>query len=96
VLEATKAGLQVVKRDMQEQEGRELMVQQDAVENKELCPKFQIQLCKEMADQLLHEQLQQTNKYKEMCAHMLHQENALLKEIGEIFDHELIDLVLNW
>jgi hypothetical protein len=40
VLEATKAGLQVVKRDMQEQEGRELMAQQDAVENKELCPEI--------------------------------------------------------
>jgi hypothetical protein len=37
VLEVTKAGLQEVKRDLQEQEGRELMVQQEAVKFKELC-----------------------------------------------------------
>jgi hypothetical protein len=37
VLEATKVGLQEVKRDLQEQEGRELMAQQGAVKYKELC-----------------------------------------------------------
>jgi hypothetical protein len=42
----------------------------------------------EMADQLLHEQLQQTNNYKELCGHKLRQDNALLREIGEIFDQE--------
>jgi hypothetical protein len=56
----------------------------------------EIRKFKEMADQLLHEQLQQTNKYKEMCAHMLHRDNALLKEIGEILDPELTNLVLDW
>jgi uncharacterized protein YgiM (DUF1202 family) len=50
----------------------------------------------EMADQMLHEQLQQTNNYKELCAHMLRWDNALLKEIGEILDQELKDLVLDW
>jgi hypothetical protein len=29
-----------------------------------------------MADQLLHEQLQQTNNYKELRAHMLRLDNA--------------------
>jgi hypothetical protein len=47
-----------------------------------------------MADQLLHEQLQQTNNYEELCAHMLRRDNALLKEIGEILDQESKDLVL--
>jgi hypothetical protein len=51
----------------------------------------------DMADQLLHEQLQHTNKYKEMCAHILRQDNVLLKEIGEIIlDQESKDLVLDW
>jgi hypothetical protein len=36
LLEATKAGLQEVKRDLQEQEGRELVAQQEAVKYKEL------------------------------------------------------------
>jgi hypothetical protein len=42
----------------------------------------------EMVDQLLHEQLQQTNNYKELCAHMLCRDNALMKEIGEILYQE--------
>jgi hypothetical protein len=37
VLEVTKAGLQEVKRDLQEQEHKELMAQQEAVKFKELC-----------------------------------------------------------
>jgi hypothetical protein len=49
----------------------------------------------EMANQLLHEQLQQTNNYKELCAHMLRWDNALLKEIGEIIYQESKDLVLD-
>jgi hypothetical protein len=37
VLEAAKVGLQEVKRDLQEQQGKELMAQQEAVKYKELC-----------------------------------------------------------
>jgi hypothetical protein len=40
VLEDTKAGLQEVKRDLQEQQGRELMTQQEAVKYKESCQKI--------------------------------------------------------
>jgi hypothetical protein len=49
-----------------------------------------------MADELLHEQFQWTNNYKELCAHLLRRDNALLKEICEIFDQESKDLVLDW
>jgi hypothetical protein len=35
VLEATKVGLQEVKRDLQEQEGKELMAQQEAAKYKD-------------------------------------------------------------
>jgi hypothetical protein len=45
-----------------------------------------------MADELLHEPLQWTNNYKELCAHLLRRDNALLKEICEIFDQELSHL----
>jgi hypothetical protein len=102
VLEATKAGLQEVKRDLQKQEGKELMAQQEAVKYKELCQQIlnttmqEMRKFNEMADQLLHEQLQQTNNYKELCAHMLCRENALMKEIGEIPDQESKGLVLDW
>jgi hypothetical protein len=64
VLEATKAGLQKVKRDPQEQKGRELMAQQEALKYKELCQQIvnttmqEMRKFSEMADQLLHEQLQ--------------------------------------
>jgi hypothetical protein len=37
VLEATKAGLKEAKRDLQEQQGRELMAQQETVKYKKLC-----------------------------------------------------------
>jgi hypothetical protein len=53
-----------VKRDLQQQEGRELMVQQEVVRYKELCQKIlattmqEMKKFNEMADQLLHEQLQ--------------------------------------
>jgi hypothetical protein len=102
VLEATKAGLQEVKRNLQEQEDRELMAQQEAVKYKELCQQIlnttmqEMRKFNEMADQFFHEQLQYTNNYKELCAHMLRQDNALLKEIGEILDQESKDLVLDW
>jgi hypothetical protein len=33
----------------------------------------------EMVDQLLHEQLQQTNNYKELCAHMSRRDKVLFK-----------------
>jgi uncharacterized protein YgiM (DUF1202 family) len=49
----------------------------------------------EMANKLLHEQLQHTNKYKELCDHMLRRDNALLKKIGEILHQESKDLVLD-
>jgi hypothetical protein len=39
----------------------------------------------EMANKLLNERLQQTNNYKELRAHMVRRNNALLKEIGVIF-----------
>jgi Fe2+ transport system protein B len=61
VLEATKAGLQKAKRDLQEKQGRELMVQQEAVKYKELCQEIinknmqDMRELKEMVDQLLHE-----------------------------------------
>jgi hypothetical protein len=64
VLEATKAWLEEVKRDLQEQEGRELMTQQEAVKYNELCQEIlntsiqEMRKFNEMADQLLHEQLQ--------------------------------------
>jgi predicted transcriptional regulator len=32
-----------------------------------------------MVDQLLHEQLQQTNNYKELCAHMSRRDKVLFK-----------------
>jgi hypothetical protein len=66
VLEATKAGLHDVKRDLQEQEGRELMAQQEVVKYKDLCQEIlnttlqEMRKFNEMANQLLHEQLQQT------------------------------------
>jgi hypothetical protein len=85
VHEATKAGLQEVKRDMQEKEGRELIAQQEVVKYKKMCQEIlnttmqEMRKFNKMADQLLHEQFQHTNNYKELCAHMLRRDNALLK-----------------
>jgi glucan phosphoethanolaminetransferase (alkaline phosphatase superfamily) len=47
----------------------------------------------EIVDQLLHDKLQETNNYRELCAHKLRVDNALLKEIGEILDQESKNLI---
>jgi hypothetical protein len=72
VLEATEAKLQEVKRDLQEQQGRELMVQQEAVNYKHM---YEQSLENNIA------QMEELTKCRDQHNQLMQQENARFNEM---------------